>query len=323
MSLQMKSFENTLALRAFINPKDQELKASYQAVWNHTHESTLKNIRHHPQWYGTPIVTKLQELKEHAHFLQMELVSEVSKALTSKLQKWLIHEKLTANLAVKKLRYNDRALGVFSFARAAMGLQPAFQIAKQPALAQLESQTRLALGQSPWRTTVKTTHAFFSTRPQNRPLFRCYLLAGGHAARSGQELYYSGIGVAVLIAFLQRYQVATEVYVIHATKVGSQLLAASTKVKAATHELDVNQLLLLGSDPRFFRYQGFLTLIKIAEHFNITIPKSLGKFPSDLGTQLQAALPKKGYLFEPQYSLQAIVKNLANTLTNIHDYTSS
>ena len=271
----------------------------------------------------SPLVTDIKQLERHDTFLQMELVKEVYPKLQEQLYAWLRQGKFTTHLPVKKLAYNDRKLGVFSFARAAMGLQKNFTIYTTPPVKRLQSQIRLALGQAPWRTTVKATHAFFSSKPQNRPMFRFYLLAGGHAARSGQSLYYTGIGLAVLIDFLQAYQIATEVYVIHAAKVRTHIFAAITKVKAAEHPLDLNQLLLLGSDPRFFRYQGFLTLISVAQHYKLQIPESLGKFPSDLGHQILKELPQEGILFEQHYSLQATLQAMVQLLQQIENQTTS
>lgn len=89
---------------------------------------------------------------------------------------------------------------------------------------------------------------------------------------------------------------------------------AVIRVKHFQDKTDKNQLLLMTSDPRYFRYKGFKALIALSNHCGLNIPSGLGRLTESLGYDFVQALDEKesskGFVFEQSYSLEAAAKEV-------------
>jgi len=95
-----------------------------------------------------------------------------------------------------------------------------------------------------------------------------------------------------------------------------QISMGIIKVKRFEDRLDKNQLLLLSSDPRYFRYRGFKALIALTNYFGLTIPTSLGRISEDMGKGFVTAQQGKGFVFEQSYSLESAAKEVRTIIEN-------
>ena len=94
---------------------------------------------------------------------------------------------------------------------------------------------------------------------------------------------------------------------------------AAVRVKRFQDRIDKNLLLLLSSDPRYFRYRGFKALIALSNYFGLDIPKGLGRLEKNMGNQFVRALDAKAFVFEQSYSLDHAareVKRIIETYQN-------
>ncbi len=92
------------------------------------------------------------------------------------------------------------------------------------------------------------------------------------------------------------------------------------RVKRFQDKLDVNQLLLMSSDSRYYRFRGFKALIAIADYFGLSIAADLGAVTPGMGKDFVAAMGGDGFVFERSYSLDAAageVKRIIETYSKI------
>ena len=135
-------------------------------------------------------------------------------------------------------------------------------------------------------------------------------MAGGNANVKGNEMLYVGLACSELIEFLELRGVAVEVNILLGTSFAEQVSMAVIRVKRFQDQADKNQLLLMSSDPRYFRYRGFKSLVALSNHFQLNIPSSLGRITEDMGNQFVCAYDHTGFVFEQSYSLEGAAKEV-------------
>lgn len=295
---------------------EEELKSlSYgnRMVLNEINRSTAANIHAGSRWYGTPIPRSVQELVNHTSFLGMRLAGEMREKVREYLAQYLRNLSLF-EMPLPALAYNDRGIGVFSFERAAMGLYKHTPIKTSTPLAKMHSMLQVATNQQQVTTNNQKVYAAFENKETSRPGVQLYLVAGGNCDIEGNDMLYVGLGCAELICFLEARGVATEVNVLNATQFGKDAIVGVIRVKRFQDKLDLNQILLMSSDPRYFRYKGFLGLIALSNLFRKLIPDDLGHSSKVLGYNFVSALHEnkrnKGFVFEHSYSLDACAKEV-------------
>lgn len=323
-------FDSVFALNAFVDSEITQLKAANQDRWDMVSRSTLDNLKKGSYWYGTPTPQNIQELEEHSTFLGMPLVAEIQPKLKNKLAQYLEH--LEAQTIPKpKMSYNDRGLGVFSFDRAAMALFEQFPVNTSTPLQTSTSQMHIALGNKQVQTSVKSVYAYFQDKQQYYPALQLYIMAGANANVTGNNLLYVGLACAELVQFMELRGISVEVNVLLGTSFRNQVTMGCVRVKRFQDHLDKNQLLLLSSDPRYFRYRGFKALIAMSNYFGLTIPQGLGTITAAMGSAFvksrsrdsrpsgersgKAANPK-GFVFEQSYAMDAAVKEVSQIIIN-------
>lgn len=276
------------------------------------------DVEEESSWYGDPPPSSFFELENPKVFSGLQLLKEIQPKIREHLNRYL--QALESNTMPKpKLAYNDRGLGVFSFDRAAMGLFPAYRIDQATPMKQTVSQLNIELGQKQAATVVKNVYAYHKNKDNTYPSIVLNLMAGGNYNVSGSEMLYVGLACAELVKFLEARGIAVAVNVLIGSSFEGIANMAVVPVKRFEHAVDVNQLLLMSSDPRFFRYKGFMSLIALANHFGRTIPLSLGGLQPDIGKEFVAATETAGFVFEQSYSLDAAAREVIRIIESFQN----
>ncbi|WP_299212582.1 hypothetical protein [uncultured Dokdonia sp.] len=280
-----------------------------------TLERIVKNATHRiatsSDWYGTPKPTTIEDLEDHRYFGKMELLEVLAPKIQKELHRYtdLVEDDL---LKRPILSANSKGLGVFSFDRAMMGLYKIPLAKGASALEKYVHGLKIELGKDK-ATTVKKTHLYFENRSASKPTLTLSLLAGANANIKGDALYYVGIALALLTEYLESCHIAVAIDVLLGTSFGVHTIVSAIRVKPFEAPLDVNQLLVLGSDPRYFRFNGFKGLIALADYCGLNIPDGLGKIDDTITTGYIEYVPNT-LLFNQSYSIDRAVKEVSRIL---------
>ena len=252
-------------------------------------------------WYGSQVAS-LETLENHQEFTHLHLLEATELKIRAYLDAFL--NRLSENeFQQKRLDYNDR-LGVFSFDRAAIGLH------------KIKNQQ----GEEKVVTTVKKSFAYFKKQCITTKSVSIYIIAGGISKVKPEEMLYVGVGVAVLTDFLQKSGIGVAIKLLLGSH--SNINAYTiTNIKKVEEPLDKNTLLLMTSDPKYFRYQGFKSIIAVHDFFRNKIKNTLGGLDKEAIVQFIKSQQNNdttaSYLFGMSYSMgEAIaeVKRIANDI---------
>lgn len=308
-------FDSVLAFNAFVDHQAKELSDHNQRIWTIQKENASYIIREKKDWFGTPIPKSVAALESHTSFMGMELLREIQPQIKDKLSRYLEHlEK--SELPKPKMAYNDRGLGVFSFERAAMGMFKIHNINKSTPIQENISKLKVELGRKQIQTSVKSVYAYFQHKNSSYPSLQLYIMAGANANIKGNNILFVGLACAELVTFMEQRGISVEVNVILGSNFGDQTVLSQIRVKRFQDKLDTNQLLLISSDPRYFRYRGFKALIAMANYFGYKIPQNLGRLTKSLGNNFVEAINEKGFVFEQSYAMDKAVREVSNIITN-------
>ncbi|WP_240315583.1 DUF7192 family protein [Aquimarina longa] len=312
------TFDSVQAFNDFVDSQAAVLNTHNRGVLKRMNERTASRIRKSSTWYGSPNPKDVSELNDHKYFLGMELLRTIQPKIKDKLAEYikLISDQI---LSKPKVAYNDRGLGVFSFDRAAMGLYRLQPTRKKKPIENIISQLQIELDTSNKTTAVKSVFAYFKDRKSSYPALRLYLMSGGNAKVEGDELLYVGLGCAELVEFMEVRGVAVEVNTLLGTSFNDNVVMGVIRIKRFQDRLDKNQLLLMTSDPRYFRYRGFKSLIALSDHFGLNIPDGLGSLKENMGKDFVKEITEKqdGYaVFEQSYSINEAVREVTQIIEN-------
>lgn len=308
-------FDSVFAFNAFVDHEIQQLSSSNASRWNNVVQSTSQNLNSGTDWYGTPTPKDVKELEEHRTFLGMKLAQKIQPQIKAKLATYLDYLQDSV-LPKPKMAYNDRGLGVFSFERAAMAMYKDFPVNTQTPVSTAVSQMNIELRNHQISTSVKSVYAYFQDKQMSYPSMQLYIMAGANANVKGDQLLYVGLACAELVDFLELRGISVEVNVLLGTSFSNQVAMACVRVKRFQDRLDKNQLLLISSDPRYFRYRGFKSLVALSNYFGLTIPSGLGSITAQMGTAFAKAINPKGFVFEQSYAMETAVKEVTQIIEN-------
>ncbi|MDW3191944.1 MAG: hypothetical protein R8G66_06255 [Cytophagales bacterium] len=297
----------------FIDQASRSLSGHNAEVLKNVNAGTKTKIESGEGWYGHPVPANIDELDHHNSFLGMYLLKEVKPKIDSYLSDYLRY--LDSHVMPKpKVSYNDRGLGMFSFDRVAMGLYSSGKIELGSPIERTAAQINIELGRNNIRTRIKKVYVYFEHKDKTFPSISLYLMAGANANVEGSDLLYVGLACAELVEFLELRGVAVEVNVLLGTAFRNQVCLASVKIKRFQDKIDKNILLLLSSDPRYFRYRGFKALIALSNHFGYKIPHGLGRLEESMGEKfvsaLNAEMNTNSFVFEQSYSLDSTAQEV-------------
>jgi hypothetical protein len=308
-------FDSVFAFNSFVDDEIKQLSSTNASRWNWVKQSTSDQLNNGTDWYGTPTPKDVEELEAHRTFLGMKLVDKIQPQIKEKLAKYLEYLKDSV-LPKPKMAYNDRGLGVFSFERAAMGMYRQFPVNTSTPINTSVSQMNIELGKKQILTSVKSVFAYFQDKKSSYPSLQLYIMAGANAHVKGNDLLYVGLACAELVEFMELRGISVEVNVMLGTSFNNQVAMACIRVKRFQDKLDKNQLLLISSDPRYFRYRGFKGLVALSNYFGLTIPSGLGTISASMGNVFAKAVNQKGFVFEQSYSMDSAVKEVSQIITN-------
>ena len=311
-------FDSIVAFNEFVDFEATQLRAINQRRWDSVIKSSENIITKKSDWLGSPAPKSILELEEHRSFLGMPLVKEIQPKIKDKLSEYLRHIDTTV-LPKPKIAYNDRGLGVFSFERAAMGLYKSFPLNTQTTIDTSVSQMNIELRNYNIQTSVKSVYAYFKDRNTSYPSLQLYILAGANSNVKGNDLLYVGLACSELVEFMELRGISVEVNVLIGTTFSEQTCFSVVRVKRFQDKLDKNQLLLISSDPRYFRYRGFKALIAMSNYFGLNIPAGLGSMSKIMGRTFVSALNFKSFVFEQSYSMRTAVAEVSKIITNYKD----
>lgn len=306
-------FDSVVAFNEFVDKQLAMLSDPNRKTWAKKHIQAEQFLHTEKGWFGDPPPVSINELVKHDSFMGMKLLQKVRPRVQQHLEKYL--RELEENVLPKpKVDYNDRGLGMFSFDRAAMGLYPMHRVNTRTPLDTTISQLNIELNRPDKGTTVKKVFAFFKDKDTSYPSMKLYLLAGANANVQGKEMLYVGVACAELITFLEARGIAVELNVLIGTRVDDVVNLGVVRVKRYDSRADINQILLMSSDPRYFRYRGFKALVALSDHFGHAIPPGLGHIAESMGSDFVAALGKGGFVFEQSYSLDAAAREIGRII---------
>ena len=308
-------FDNVTAFNVFVDTQVKQLSKTNHSRWQNIQKSTVYQIKKATDWYGLPKVEDISELEMHHSFLGMPLLEKIQPQIKEKLNAYL--QYLDHQVLPKpKMDYNDRGLGVFSFDRAAMAMYKQYPINTHTPIDTSMSQMHIELKKYHLQTTVKSVYAYFKNKNTSYPSLQLYIMAGANAKIQGDALLYVGLACSELTAFMEARGISVEVNILLGTSFKDNIVMGCVRVKRYQDTLDKNQLLLLSSDPRYFRYRGFKALITLSNYFNLTIPEGLGSLSKEMGTAFVSLINPKGFVFEQSYAMDTAVKEVSSIIKN-------
>lgn len=315
MKSYVKSFQSLLDYRLWVNQKFPA------AVKETDHESYFSEkeinqlIAEDDNWFGTG--TSYRELKEGiTTYKDPELIQK----LMSQVQEG-ISTNNTDRIQSRKVRYNASGMGVFSFDRAAMGLYRIQEFYSTKYQRVVDSKEVRQLGDDNFilikdgsevvqrqetrpdgnpkvRTSSKYIFAYFPKVKSEKRAVEIFISCGGHAKLTASEFLYSGISAIIIAQMLEKARIKTKINVVVGTSPDQhhrEAYACVVPIKNYDETLDINQIALLSSDPRFYRYDGFKGVISIYDHFGSVAPASMGTGFKEPGV-LRAVIEASGYL---------------------------
>ena len=311
-------FDSVQVFNDFVDRQTATLNTHNREILKRMNEATASAINAGSLWYGSPSPKDVSELNEHRYFLGMELLKKIQPKIKDKLGQYI---KLMDSqiLSKPKVAYNDRGLGVFSFDRAAMGLYRLQPTGSKKPIENTINQLHIELDIANKTTAVKSVFAYFKDRKSSYPALSLYLMSGGNARIKGDELLYVGLACAELVEFMEIRGVAVEVNTLLGTSFNDNLAMSVIRIKRFQDRLDKNQLLLMTSDPRYFRYRGFKALIALSDYFGLNIPDGLGSLQANMGKDFVTAIREKQdryAVFEQSYSMDTAVNEVTQIITN-------
>ena len=317
-------FDSVNDFHAFVDSEVKAFSGHNHDTLKSVNEGTQEQIEKGTDWYGTPPPKSISDLDNHTRFIGMHLVHEIRARIKKHLGGYM--RFLDSEVMPKpKASYNDRGLGMFSFDRASIGLFKATRINTTTPIDSTTTQLNIELDKQHTRTNVKKVFAFFENKRSSLPSLRLHIMSGANANIDGNELLYVGLACGELVDFMEARGVAVEVNVLLGTSFNHQVSMAVIRVKSFEDRVDTNQLLLMTSDPRYFRYKGFKALIALSNHFDLNIPSGLGRLTKSMGYEFVQALNEKdtskGFVFEQSYSLDAAAKEVERIITNYNQPT--
>jgi hypothetical protein len=306
-------FDSVMDYNVFVDHESERLSEGNQHVWNTVRESTIREIQRNSDWYGMPKPNGIAELEDHKAFLGMHLIKKIQPKIRKHLEKYLQYLD-TEVMPKPKISYNDKGLGIFSFDRAAMGLFKSTKIQLSTPLDKTATQLNIEIGRTDLHTSMKDVYAYFENRNTSRPSLRLYIMAGANAGTAGDKLLYIGLACAELVEFMEMRNVGVEVNVLLGSAYDGKVCMGVIRVKRFQDKLDKNQLLLMSSDPRYFRYRGFKALIAMSNRFGYVIDDGLGSMEESMGKDFVTAVDNQGFVFEQSYSLEASSKEVTKII---------
>ena len=245
-------------LTNFMDFQFKKMSTHLQGEWKRFQDENQEALDdNNVYWFGEPMPKSLDELEKINQFRHMEKFLQLQKNLQSELKKLKKLRKLDA-IQVKKIAYNDREIGVFSFDRASMGLY----------------KERQKDGTMKIVSDVKKSFVYFESKDSEKRFVRIYVQRPNSNVHHADELFFLGAYAAILSEELMNGGYDVEIIGVNGTTDFSSLkdggfdfYATFTTFKKANTRLNLNDFLLCVADAAYMRYKGFKEQIAVYSHF--------------------------------------------------------
>jgi hypothetical protein len=321
------SFDSLRDYYAWLDAEKGRLNANNKKVFasKDSPEYVARNQEYIPKWYsakGEKI--SIDQLEAHNEYQAPELAQKVGAQFRNKLQP-LLRRFTENNVNLRKMRYNALGLGVFSFDRASIGLMRMRTGDTQPIdlhIRRMEMELGRATDANDLTravTTVKDVFAWFPPAPAATKTIVLYAIAGGNSDLTAAEMLYTGIALAEITDFLTENGYSVEVRALIGSTHDGKFAGASIAAKTFDQNIDKNLLLVLLSDPMFYRFNGFKGIIGLANVAGINVGYDLGETPRNLTKIMPAIAPSDttSIAINPAYSEAAALAEVERIISTV------
>ncbi|MGB3463950.1 MAG: hypothetical protein WBA74_01715 [Cyclobacteriaceae bacterium] len=280
------------------------------------HYETAKNIiANGEDWYGEVRPTSIAELENYDTFERFDLLPHMRSLLRSSLSKFLKNLKI-ADIQTRKTLVNDRGVGVFSYDLAAHGLYASYPIDLATNISTGISQMNIELRQKVIRTNNRRTYLHIERDRRELPSLQLFVTCGAASNIRGKDMYYVGLACAELVSILEKRGIPVQINVILGLYYRTQINASIVRIKAYHEPLNINLLLLMTSDPKYWRFKGFLSLIAQFDYNGWKVPQGLGYREPKLAKICASFIDPQAFVFEHCYSLDDAKNEVLRILKN-------
>lgn len=345
VALVRDDFRNLVEYSKWVDGKMETLSAVNKYHHERFKLNSLKSrIASDETWYGEG-TTAEELIAGITQYRKPELITELLDKVKEE-----IPAAVSEQIQTKRMAFNDRGMGLFSFDRAAMGL---YRIKEwySPSLGKtvekdecLESEGVFTLiedgsevierweqkpdGKPKIRTITKKVFAWFPNRSKEREAVEIYIGCGGNSHLSAEQMLYSGLGAIVFAEILAKARIPTKITIAVGSSDDNWATSCISLVPVKNYDenLDSNLLATLSSDPRFFRNEGFKGIIATYDHFGKECPWSLGscidqemlmKSIEDSTYTRTAKLAANRFYFGGTYSERDAIKQISQAITTL------
>jgi len=309
--------------------KNRKMNLSENITMFDITEKELYYYLRHNNWYREG--TTEQEIKDGVTVYPfMDLYEKIKNEVYEE-----IPHDIKNKIKKKKLLFNDRGLGVFSFDRAAMGLKrvPVFYSKKHNRnvpyneVQQNGNKFIYTKDNSPLKKSEKISSsnkkvfAYFPEIDKNEKAIDIYFSGEAPSKATPEQMIYCGIPAIIIAEMLIKagYKVRISAIFGSKTRDKTKTLSAIVPVKDFNRPIDVNQLLIIASDATFNRTEGFLISVHLFDYFNLTCPDDLGipikpREMYDITNELNI-FNNKTIVTGSIFSKEDVIENISNMIT--------
>ncbi len=341
-------FKSLLEYREWVNEKMQNLtrKSSKVALDVNVSSRKVDNfLKDRPNWFGEGVTRK--ELEQGiTEYKKPQLIQEVYDQIDKQLD-LDIKNKIKSPIR----QFNSLGMGVFSFDRAAMTLyrnkewysQAHKRKVEMEEVNQIKDTYLLRIDNTPviqrWeqdkngrpkiRTHTKELFAYFPDVENDRQAVELIISCGGPNSVKADEFLYSGIAAIIITKILLKAKVKVKISIAIGTSSNHEFkdyTGCLIPAKNYNEPLDENIILLLSSDPRFYRYDGFKGIVATYDFFGRYVRTGLGIGPNyeqieklfeESGYADENILAANRYYFGRNFSQHAVIEQIEDTVTDL------
>lgn len=209
------------------------------------------------EWAGA--AESFEETQNPKRFKHLNLLKDIRKEVSKDLRKFVEYEDDFA-LERKKLDYNDREIGVFSFDRAAMGLRRG----------KVDGKIKIV-------SDIRKSFAWHVKKNNTDRAVKIFMISGGSAGVTKDQMIYTSMAGVLLSQTLVEMGYSVEVNCLMEVGVNKgDGVVGLIRVKKIEDDLNVNDLMMVTGDARYFRYTGFRGLIAMLDAVGLQARNSIG-----------------------------------------------
>lgn len=256
VSTNLLFFDNRRSFEEFaLNPLNSDFNSDVFKEKVSYFRNNFTNI-----FFGSPPAKSFEELMNHNSFLGEEIYLEQKQKVKKMLRK-IENLGQLQEIPNKKLKFNDLGLGVFCFPRAAVALRKH----KRP-----NGDIKIV-------SDVRDVYAYFPKSNDDNKLITLYQIVAHSASTDASKILYNGITTGLITEYLIENGFDVEVFAVFGSFHNKVNCGSVVKVKNATDEMSINSLMLLISDPRYYRTKVFFSVISSFSYFFRNISDGLGE----------------------------------------------